>query len=180
MDISASSVWNATKVVHLHPRQLCFTARFYDTHHEARLCFVNWYLYEVHHRDSTIIQFSEEVCFISVAVRTPRVTGGKSHVNHKSTIIWCYCWYVEWKVYKIGTVSRTVMSILNSKNVCCHSVQNILSSNVLQKAWSLKCIVLIALFYGCETWCVTIRKKHRLRALRRIFWGEYLDLRSRT
>jgi hypothetical protein len=37
-----------------------------------------------------------------------------------------------------------------------------------------KTIILFVVFYGCETWFVTLRKKHRLRvfgdkALRRIF-----------
>jgi len=57
------------------------------THIMRQDCFVNWYLHEVHHRDSTIVQFSEETWFVSVAVRTPRVMGGKSHVNHKHTIM---------------------------------------------------------------------------------------------
>ena len=94
-----------------------------------------------------------------MAVRTPSVMGGISHVNHKSTIVWYEGWYMKWKVYKLGTIGRTVMSTLNSTNVCSNSVQNILSSNFLLEAWILKCIVLIALLYGCETWCVTIREK---------------------
>jgi hypothetical protein len=56
-------------------------------------------------------------------------------------------------------------------------VQNLLSSHVLPKDVKIriyKSIVLPAILYGCETWSLTLRKKHRLRVfenrvLRRIF-----------
>jgi hypothetical protein len=56
-----------------------------------------------------------------------------------------------------------IKSRLNSGNACYHSVQNLLSSNLIPVA-----------LYGCETWSLTLREEHRLRVfenrvLRRIF-----------
>jgi hypothetical protein len=66
---------------------------------------------------------------------------------------------------------------LNSGNACCRSVQNLLSSRLLSKNIKTricKIIILSVVLYGCETWSLTLREKHRLRVfetrvLRRIF-----------
>ena len=58
-----------------------------------------------------------------------------------------------------------------------HSVQNILSSSLLPKNIKIKTystIILPVVFYGFETWSLTLRVQHRLsvvekRVLRRIF-----------
>jgi hypothetical protein len=49
---------------------------------------------------------------------------------------------------------------LNSGNACYHSAQNLLSSRLLSKNIKLriyKSVNLPAVFYGCETWSVTLR-----------------------
>jgi hypothetical protein len=69
------------------------------------------------------------------------------------------------------------MRRLSSGNACYHSVQNLLSSRLLSKNLKIriyKTIVLPVVFYGCETWSLTLREEHRLRVfenrvLRRIF-----------
>jgi hypothetical protein len=65
----------------------------------------------------------------------------------------------------------------SSSNACYHSVQNLLSSCLLSKNLKMrmyKTIILPVILYGCETWSLTLREKHRLRVfenkvLRRIF-----------
>jgi hypothetical protein len=66
---------------------------------------------------------------------------------------------------------------LNSGNACYLSVQNLLSSRLLSKNLKIriyKMIIWPVVLYGCETWSLTLREKHRLRVfenrvLRRIF-----------
>jgi hypothetical protein len=70
-----------------------------------------------------------------------------------------------------------IKSELNSGNACYHSVQSLLSSCLLSgnvKVKIYKIIILPVILYGCETWSLTLREKHRLRefenrVLRRIF-----------
>jgi hypothetical protein len=58
-----------------------------------------------------------------------------------------------------------------------HSVQKLLSSRLLSKNLKIriyKTIILSVVLYGCETWFLTLREKHRLRVfenrvLRKIF-----------
>jgi hypothetical protein len=74
-------------------------------------------------------------------------------------------------------VHKEIKSRLNSRNACCHSVQSLLSSRLLSRNLKVKIykiIILPVLLYGCETWSLTLRDKHRLRVfenrvLRRIF-----------
>jgi hypothetical protein len=66
---------------------------------------------------------------------------------------------------------------LNSRNPCYHSVQSVLSSHLLSKNVKVKIcktIILPVVWYGCETWSLTLSEKNRLgvfqnRMLRRIF-----------
>jgi hypothetical protein len=74
-------------------------------------------------------------------------------------------------------MNQEIKSRLNSMNVCCHSVQSLLSSRLLCKNIKVKVfktIILPLVLYGCETWCLALRESHRLRVfenkvLRRIF-----------
>jgi hypothetical protein len=63
-------------------------------------------------------------------------------------------------------IQEEVKRSLNSDNACYYSVQNILSSCLLSKNVKIRTcrtIILPVVLYGCETWSVTLRKKHRIR-----------------
>jgi hypothetical protein len=70
-----------------------------------------------------------------------------------------------------------INSRLNWGNACYHLVHSLLSSRLLSgdvKVKIYKTIILPVVLYGCETWSLTLRAKHRLRVfedrvLRRIF-----------
>jgi hypothetical protein len=74
---------------------------------------------------------------------------------------------------------------LNSGNACYHSVQNLLSSDLLSKNVKVriyKTIILPVVLYGCETWSLTVREEHKPRmfenrVLRRIFGPKRDELR---
>jgi hypothetical protein len=74
-------------------------------------------------------------------------------------------------------VQEEIKRRLNSGNACYHLVQNLQSSRLLSKNLKIricKTIILPVVLYGCETWSLTLREKHRLRVfenrvLRRIF-----------
>jgi len=76
-----------------------------------------------------------------------------------------------------NSIQVEIKSRLKSGNACCHLVHNILSSSLLSKNIKIKIyrtIILLFALYGCATWSVTLREKHRLRVfenrvLRRIF-----------
>jgi hypothetical protein len=68
------------------------------------------------------------------------------------------------------------MRRLNSGIVRYHSVPNLLSSRLSKniKIRIYRTIIFSVVLYGCETWSLTLREKHRLRVfenrvLRRIF-----------
>jgi hypothetical protein len=73
-------------------------------------------------------------------------------------------------------IHKEIKSILNSRNACYYSVQNLLSSCLLSKGTKIniyKIIILFVVLYGCETWSLILREEHRLkvfenRELRRI------------
>jgi len=68
-------------------------------------------------------------------------------------------------------------SRLKSGNACYHSVQNLLSSNLLSiniKVQLYRSIIFPVVWYGCETWSLTLREERKLRVyengvLRRLF-----------
>jgi len=70
-----------------------------------------------------------------------------------------------------------ITSRLESGNACYHSVQNLLSYNMLSKNLKIRIygnIILPVVLCGCETWSLTLREERRLRmfengVLRRIF-----------
>jgi hypothetical protein len=74
-------------------------------------------------------------------------------------------------------IQEEIKRRLNSGNTCCHSAQNILSSRLLSKNVKVriyKIIIMPVVLYGCETWSLALREKHKLRVfenrvLRRIF-----------
>jgi hypothetical protein len=70
-------------------------------------------------------------------------------------------------------IQKEIKRRLNSDNACYHSVQSLLYSHLLSKKLKIriyKTIILPVVLYGCETWSLTLRKKHRVnRVLRRIF-----------
>jgi hypothetical protein len=70
-----------------------------------------------------------------------------------------------------------IKSRMKSGNVCCHSVQHLLSSSLLSKNINIKIyrnIIWPVFLYGRETWSLTLREEHKLRVfenrvLREIF-----------
>jgi hypothetical protein len=65
-------------------------------------------------------------------------------------------------------IHEEIKSRLNSGNACYHSVQSLLSCRLLSrnvKVKIYKTIILSVVLYGCETWSLTLREEHRLRAV---------------
>jgi len=76
-----------------------------------------------------------------------------------------------------NSIPEEIKSRLRSGNAWYHSVQNLLSSRLLSKNLKIKIyrtIILPLVFFGCETWSLTLREERKLRVfenivLRRIF-----------
>ena len=76
-----------------------------------------------------------------------------------------------------NSIAEEIKSRLRSGNACYHSVQNLLSSRLLSKHLKIKIyrtITLPVVWYGCETWSLTLREGRKLRVFenmvfRRIF-----------
>jgi len=76
-----------------------------------------------------------------------------------------------------NSIQEEIKSRLKLRNVCYHSVQNLLSSRLLSRNLKIKIyrtITLPVVLYGCETWSLTLREERRLRmfenrVLRRVF-----------
>ena len=74
-------------------------------------------------------------------------------------------------------IQEEIKRRLKSGNTCYHSVQNLLSSDLLSKNLKIKIyrtLILPLILYGNETWSLTLREERRLsvsenRVLRRIF-----------
>jgi len=67
-----------------------------------------------------------------------------------------------------NSIQEEIKSKLKSGNACYHSVQNHLSSSLLSKNLKIKIyrsIILPVVWYGCETWSLTLRKDRRPRVL---------------
>jgi hypothetical protein len=94
--------------------------------------------------------------------------------------------FLYYYYYYLGRTQRNktpyhegIKSRLKSGNACYHSVQNILSSNLIPTNMEIKIyrtVILSVVLYGCETWSLTLREESRLRVfgnrvLRRIFGG---------
>jgi hypothetical protein len=78
---------------------------------------------------------------------------------------------------KQNLIQEEIKRRLISGNACYHSVQNLLFSRLLSKNLKIriyKSIIFPVVLCGCETWSLTLREEHRLRAfengvLKRIF-----------
>jgi hypothetical protein len=76
-----------------------------------------------------------------------------------------------------NSIQEEIKSRLKSGNACYHSVQNLVSSNLLSKIIKNKTdvnIILLVVLYKCETWLLTMREEGRLTVfengvLRRMF-----------
>jgi hypothetical protein len=84
--------------------------------------------------------------------------------------------YLGTTITNQNLIQEEIKRRLNSGNACYHSVQNLLSSRLLPKNIKIRIyetIILPVVLYGCETWSLTLREKHRLRVaenrVRRIF-----------
>jgi hypothetical protein len=85
--------------------------------------------------------------------------------------------YLGTRVTNQNLIQGEIKRMLKSGNACYHSVQNLLSSDLLSKKLKIKIwitIILPVAVYGCKTWPLTLRKELRLRVfenrvLRRIF-----------
>ena len=74
-------------------------------------------------------------------------------------------------------IQEKIESRLKPVKACYHSVQNLLSSNLLSKNLKIticRTIILPIVLYGYESWSLTSREEHRLsvfenRVLRKIF-----------
>jgi len=65
-----------------------------------------------------------------------------------------------------NSIPEEIKSRLRSGNAGYHSVQNLLSSRLLSKNLKIKIyrtIILPVVFYGCETWSLTLREERKLR-----------------
>ena len=65
-----------------------------------------------------------------------------------------------------NSIQEEIKSRLKLGNACYHSVQNLLSSSLISKNLKIKIyrtVILPVVFYGCETWSLTLRDEHRLR-----------------
>jgi hypothetical protein len=68
-------------------------------------------------------------------------------------------------------IQEEIKRRLNSDNAGNHSVQSLLFFRLLSKNAKIKIhktIVLPVVLYGCETWSLALREKHRLRMFEKI------------
>jgi hypothetical protein len=66
--------------------------------------------------------------------------------------------YLESRLGNQSFIQEKIKKILNSGNVCCHSVQNIFYSCLLSKkvkSGYTNIIIFPVVLYGCETWSLT-------------------------
>jgi len=87
-----------------------------------------------------------------------------------------------------NSIHEEMRSILKSGNACYHSVQNLLSSNLLSKKIKTKIprtIIFLLVLFGCETWSLTLGEERRLRVfeyrvLRGIFRPKRYEVRGES
>jgi hypothetical protein len=74
--------------------------------------------------------------------------------------------YLATIVTNQNLIQEEIERRLNSSNTCYHSVQNVLSSQFSKnvKLRIYKTVTFLVALYGCETWSLTLREEHRLRA----------------
>jgi hypothetical protein len=74
--------------------------------------------------------------------------------------------YLGMTVTNQNLIQEEIKKKFNLGNAYYHSVQNLLSSHLLSRSVIIriyKTIVLPVVFYGCESWSLTLRAEHRLR-----------------
>ncbi|KAJ4427246.1 hypothetical protein ANN_24864 [Periplaneta americana] len=85
--------------------------------------------------------------------------------------------YLGATVTNVNDTREDIKHRINMGNACYYSVEKLLSSCLLSKNLKVriyKTFILPVALYGCETWTLTLREKHRLRVfenkvLRKIF-----------
>ena len=85
--------------------------------------------------------------------------------------------YLGVTVTNTNDIREEIKRRINMGNACYYSLEKILSSRLPSKKFKVKTyktIILPVVFYGCETWSLTLREEHRLRVfenkvLRKIF-----------
>ena len=86
--------------------------------------------------------------------------------------------YLGVTVTNTNDIREEIKLRINMGNYCFYSLQKMLSSRLLSKKLKVnrlqKTIILPVVFYGCETWSLTLREEHRLKVfenkvLRKIF-----------
>ena len=73
-----------------------------------------------------------------------------------------------------NSIQEEIKRRFKSGNTYYHSVQNLLSSNLLSKNIKIKIyrtIILSVVLYGCETWSFTLKEERRLRVFEEIIWA---------
>jgi len=66
---------------------------------------------------------------------------------------------------KQNSIPEEINSRLRLGNACYHSVRKLLSSRLLSKNLKIsifRTIILPIVFYGCETWSLTLREERKL------------------
>jgi hypothetical protein len=74
--------------------------------------------------------------------------------------------YLETTITDQNLILEEIKRRSNSGNACYHSVQKPLFSSLLSKNIKIRIhttIILPVVLYGCETWSLILREKHRLR-----------------
>jgi len=74
--------------------------------------------------------------------------------------------YLGSNLTDLNSIEEQIKSRLNSGNVCCHSVQNLLSSSLLSKHLKInvhRTLILPVVLCGCEIWSLKLREERRLR-----------------
>ena len=67
--------------------------------------------------------------------------------------------YLETTLMKQNSILKEIKSRFKLGNACYHSVQNLLSSSLLSKNMKIKIhrnIIFPVVWYGCETWSLTL------------------------
>ncbi|KAJ4442707.1 hypothetical protein ANN_04296 [Periplaneta americana] len=85
--------------------------------------------------------------------------------------------YLGATLTNINDTREEIKHRINMGNACYYSVEKLLSSSLLSKNLKVriyKTVILPVALYGCETWTLTLREKHKLRVfenkvLRKIF-----------
>jgi hypothetical protein len=70
--------------------------------------------------------------------------------------------YLETTLTNQNDIHDEIKSRLNSGNVCCYSVQNLLPSHLISKNLKIKLyktVILPVVLYGCEAWSLILERK---------------------